>query len=70
MVKNTQELKNQEITGDRELALCLETYYIKYKQRNLRKTIQKEPGSLTYSLSPFKNKRLDHGRRGTMVSGK
>lgn len=74
MVKKKQELKNQEITEDRELALRLERYYIKYKERevkwNLRKTMQYKAGGLTYSLSPSKKKRLDPGRRGTKVSRK
>lgn len=60
MVKKKQELKNQEITQDRELALRLERYYIKYKERevkwNLRKTMQYKAGGLTYSLSPLKKK--------------
>lgn len=54
-VKNTQELKNKEITEDTEFALDLERCYIKHKEKegkwDLRKTMQDDAWSyLIHSL--------------------
>lgn len=59
-VKNTQELKNQEITEDTELALGLERCYIKYKEKegnwDLRKKMQEEAGDLIFFTLSLKKK--------------